>query len=403
VRKAHLIRTTALAAVVVASLAACGNDSSGGGDNGGGGGLAAGNSSNGGGSNQTYKIGFQGALSGDNQQLGINEINAVDLAVKQANDGGDLPFKLEVVRSDDGGTADKSPAAAAALLQDNAIVGVVGPIFSGPTKAVGTTYAQAGMPLISPSATNPTLTSSGFSTFHRVAPPDSVEGPQAADWLSKKATSVFVVDDTTEYGKGAADAVQQELETKGTQVTRQSVPQSTQDYGAIAQAVASSGAQAMFYGGYDAQAALFAKALKSAGYTGISMGGNGVKSSVFTQNAGDAGDGWYFSCGCQDATTAPSAKDFAAAYQQAYNTPPSTYSPEAFDATNAMIEAIKAAQSKGQVTRQSVLDAVNALDFQGITARVKFEPNGEIQQQVINLYKQESGQIKGVGDITQAT
>ena len=184
-RKASVLRTTAVAAVAVAALAACSNGSSN--NNNSSGGLGSGSSSSSSGSNQTYKIGFQGALSGDNQQLGINEINAVELAVKQANQKGDLPFKLDVLKSDDGGTPDKAPAAASALLQDPAVVGVIGPIFSGTTKAVGTTYAQAGMALISPSATNPTLTSSGFSTFHRVVPNDSVEAPEAADWLAKKA------------------------------------------------------------------------------------------------------------------------------------------------------------------------------------------------------------------------
>jgi branched-chain amino acid transport system substrate-binding protein len=398
VRKASVLRTTAIAAVAIAGLAACSNSS----DNNSSGGLGSGSSS-GASSNQTYKIGFQGALSGDNQQLGINEINSVELAVKQANAGGKLPFKLEVVRSDDGGTPDKAPAAASALLQDNAIVGVVGPIFSGPTKAVGTTYAQAGMALISPSATNPTLTSSGFTTFHRIVAPDSVEAPAAADWLAKKAKKVFVVDDTSEYGKGAGDGVRGELDKKGIPHQDQSVPASTQDYGAVAQAVVSSGADAMFYGGYDAQAALLAKALQTAGFKGIAMGGNGVKSTVFTQNSGSAGDGWYFSCGCLDATTAPQAKDFTAAYRKAYNTDPSTYSPEAYDATNAMIQAIKDAQSKGKVTRATVEDAVQNLNYTGITTTIKFESNGEVQQQVINLYQQKSGKILLVGDITKQT
>jgi branched-chain amino acid transport system substrate-binding protein len=392
-----VLRTTAIAVVAIAGLAACSNSS-----NNSGGGLGSGSSS-GASSNQTYKIGFHGALSGDNQQLGINIVNATELAVKQANDKGDLGFKLELVKSDDGGTADKSPAAAAALIQDPAVIGVVGPIFSGPTKAVGTTYAQAGMALISPSATNPTLTSSGFTTFHRIVPTDSVEGIEAADWLAKKAQKVFVIDDTTEYGKGAADVVRQELKSKGITSTDQSVPQSTQDYGAVAQAVVSSGATAMFYGGYDAQAALLAKALQSAGYKGIAMGGNGAKSSVFTQNSGAAGDGFYFSCGCLDATVAPQAKDFSAAYKKAYNTDPSTYSPEGYDAANALIQAIKDAKSKGKVTRQTVEDAVNALTYKGITTTIKFQKNGEVEQQVINLYQQKNGVIGLVGDIKQAS
>jgi branched-chain amino acid transport system substrate-binding protein len=394
VRKASMLRTTAIAAVAIAGLAACSNGS----NNNSSGGLGSGSSS-GGSSNQTYKIGFHGALSGDNQQLGINIVNATELAVEQANAKGDLGFKLELVKSDDGGTADKSPAAAAALIQDPAVIGVVGPIFSGPTKAVGTTYAQAGMALISPSATNPTLTSSGFTTFHRIVPTDSVEGIEAADWLAKKAQKVFVIDDTSEYGKGAADVVRQELTTKGITPQNQSVPATTQDYGAVAQAVVSSGATAMFYGGYDAQAALLAKALQSAGYKGLAMAGNGGKSSVFTQNSGAAGNGWYFSCGCLDATVAPQAKDFTAAYKKKFNVDPSTYSPEGYDAANALIQAIKDAKASGKVTRQSVEDAVQKLDYKGITTTIKFQSNGEVEQQVINLYQQKDGVIGLVGDM----
>ena len=397
--KARVLRNAVVVATAAVALAACGNSS----NNSSGGGLASGSSSNGGGSGsgQTYKIGFQGALSGDNQQLGINEINSVKLAVKQANDKGDLPFKLAVLPSDDGGTPDKAPAAAAALIQDNQVMAVVGPIFSGPTKAVGTTYAQAGMPLISPSATNSALTSSGFSTFHRIVPPDQVQGTDAADWMAKKAQNVYVVDDTSEYGKGLADDIQKELQAKNIKTERQSVPASTQDYGAIAQAVTSSGAGAMYYAGYDAQAALFAKALQSAGYKGIAMGGDGDKSTVFTQNAGSAGDGWYFTCPCLDATVAPQAKAFTDAYQKMFNTPPSTYSPEAYDATNAIIQAIKDAQSKGNVTRQTVEDAINNLDYKGITTTVKFKSNGEAEQQVINLYQQKNGKIELIGDISK--
>lgn len=363
------------------------------------GGLGGGGSSGGTAAGQTFKIGFQGALSGDNQQLGINEINSVNLAVQQANAKGDLKFKLAVLKSDDTGTADKAPAAATALIQDPAVVGVVGPIFSGPTSATGKTYAAAGMGLISPSATNADLTSSGFTTFHRIVPTDGVEGAAAADYLAKKFKNVFVVDDTTVYGKGVADVVEKGLKSAGVKTERQGVPQNTQDYGAISQTVKSSGATAMFYGGYDAQAALFAKALQSSGFAGLKMTGNGGKSTVFTSGSGAAGNGWYFSCGCQDATTAPEAKDFNAAYTAAYSTPPSTYSPEAYDATNAMISAISAAAATGAVTRQSVETAINALDYKGITTQVKFQPNGEVAQATVNLYQQKAGKIVELGDI----
>lgn len=349
--------------------------------------------------NQTYKIGYQGPLSGDNQQLGINMANGVELAVEQANKKADLGFKLELVKSDDVGTPDKAPTAAATLLQDTAVVGVVGPAFSGATKAVGKTYAQAKMALISPSATNGTLTSSGFTTFHRVVPPDSVEGQEAADWMAKKAKKIFVVDDLSDYGKGVADDVQKELKKKGSTVVRQGVDAKTTDYGAISQKINASGAQALFYGGYDAQAGQLARALKSVGYPGLKVTGNGGKSSVFTKGAGDAGNGWYFSCGCLDATVAPAAKAFNDAYQAKFNIPPSTYSPEAYDATNAFVQVIKELADKGTVTRAAVEQGVNAVNYAGITTVIKFQPNGEVQQQVINLYEQKAGVIVLIGDI----
>jgi len=123
-----------------------------------------------------------------------------------------------------------------------------------------------------------------------------------------------------------------------------------------------------------------------------------VKSSVFTKGAGDAGNGWYFTCGCLDATIAPNAKQFTADYTKAYNTPPSTYSPEAFDATNALIQAIKAAKQAGQVTRATVEDQVNKVDYQGITTEVKFGSNGEPGgTTTVSLYTQKNGEIVSVG------
>ena len=140
----------------------------------------------------------------------------------------------------------------------------------------------------------------------------------------------------------------------------------TKNYNPIAQTIATSGADALFYGGYDAQAALLAKALQAAGFKGRTVSGNGAKDSVFTKNAGSAGNGWFFTCGCQDATVAPSAKAFTAAYKAKFNPDPSTYSPEAYDATNLMIDAISKAQGT-PVTRTSLMTALNAEDYKGIT------------------------------------
>ena len=384
-----LVRVGAIGLAGLLALTACSSKSSGGGLGNGG---AAGGA--------TIKIGFEGPLSGDNAQLGINEVNAVELAVAQANEKNTFGFKVELVKQDDVGDPAKAPAAATALQQDAAILGVIGPSFSGASKAVAPSYDGANLVLISPSATNEKLTTLGFKSFHRIVPPDSLEGKEAGDYLATKATGtkkVFIIDDLSDYGKGAADAVEAELKVKGIATERQGVDAKTTDYSVIAQKVAASKDDAVFYGGYDTQAGQFAKALKPTGFAGLTMTGNGGKSSKFTAAAGDAGNGWLFSCGCLDATVAPNAADFNTAYKAKFNTDPSTYSPEAFDATNALLTAIKAAGASP--TRKAVFDQVNKLDYKGITTQIKFETSGEVTAQVVNLYKQADGKIGLLGDI----
>ncbi len=349
-----------------------------------GGGLGGGGSSSAAGGGGNYKIGFQGPLSGDNAQLGINEYNAVVLAVQEANQSNTFGFKVTLVKSDDVGDPSKAPAAATTLQQDPAILGVIGPAFSGPTKAVGASYDAAHLVLISGSATNPTLSSLGFKSFHRVVPPDSLEGKEAADWLAKKSPkSVFVVDDLTDYGKGAADAVEAELKTKGVSVTRQGVAQKTTDYSVIAQKVKASGAGALFYGGYDAQAALFAKALKTAGYTGVTdepvtvaSRRSSPKVPVTPAMAGTSPVAAWMppSRRRRRHSTTPTPRCSTRRRRptlRRHTTP-----------TNALLTAIKDAASSGTATRQSVWDAVNKLDYKGITTQVKFQPNGEVEAQV---------------------
>jgi branched-chain amino acid transport system substrate-binding protein len=405
VRNRTLTTITVVLTASAVALAGCSNSKkkTGGG---GGGGLSSGAaaSGGGGGAGKTYKIGFEGPLSGDNAQLGINEKNGAQLAVDQANASGKYKFKVQLLESDDGGDPAKSPAAATTLQQDPAVLGVVGPSFSGSTKAVGASYDAAGLVFITPSASNPSLSKLGFKLFHRIVPDDNVEGSQGADWLARKGVkNVFVIDDLSDYGTGVSNAVLTELKVKGVKTEHQGVDAKTTDYSGVATKVKSSGAGAVFYGGYDAQAALFAKALKAAGYTGLTVTGNGGKSSVFTSGAGSAGDGWYFTCGCQDATTAPAAKDFTAAYVKAFKTPPSTYSPEAFDAVNATIDAINTAAQAGEPTRATVVEAVNKLDFKGITTEIKFQSNGEVDAsvQTVNLFQQKAGKITQLGNIKE--
>jgi len=409
-----LTTVVAISAAGALALAGCSSSKS----NKGGGGASGSSSSKAGGlgggnsggstANQTYKIGFIGALSGPNAQLGINERNGAQIAIDQANASGKYKFKVTMVPADSEGDPAKAPSAAQGLIADSSIVATIGPAFSGESEAVNPTFCSANppMPIVTASASKGTLQTHGWKCWHRIVPNDNVEGAQGADWLARTgAKKVFVLNDLSAYGQGVANTMATELKAKHVAVIAKGVDgTSTKNYNPIAQTIAASGVDALFYGGYDAQAALLAKAMKSTGFKGRLVTGNGGKSSVFTKNAGAAGDGWYFTCGCQDATTAPSAKAFTTAYQQKFNTPPSTYSPEAFDAANLVMDAISKASASGAATRSSVLTALNQADFKGITTTIKFAPDGELTSSslIVNLYRQSGGVIKSLGNINQA-
>ncbi|HUP99177.1 MAG TPA: branched-chain amino acid ABC transporter substrate-binding protein [Aeromicrobium sp.] len=395
---------SAAGALALAGCSSSGNDNPSGGETtSNGGGLGGGSTASGG--NQTYSLGFIGALSGANAQLGINERNGAQLAIDQANASGEYDFTVKLVPSDSQGDPTKAPAAATTLIQNPDIIGIIGPAFSGESLAVNAKFCDASpsIPIVTASASNGTLQQQGWKCWHRIVPNDNVEGSQGADWLARAGVKkLYVLNDLSAYGKGVADTVAKEAKAKGLQVVTNGVDgTSTNNYNPVAQQIKASGADALFYGGYDAQAALLAKALVAVGFDGTTVGGNGIKSSAFTEDAGPAGDGWYMTCGCQDATTAESAQTFAADYKAAYNTDPSTYSPEAFDAANLFMDAIAKAEASGPVTRTSLMDALNAEDFTGITTQIKFAANGELQASslTVNLYRQEDGVIKSLGNI----
>jgi branched-chain amino acid transport system substrate-binding protein len=406
VRSRVVTTTVVLATAGALALAACSSSKKSGGNNGGlNGGSTSGSTSTG--ATTTYKLGFIGALSGPNAQLGINERQGAQLAVDQANASGKYKFKVTLVPQDSEGDPAKAPAAATALISDPQIIGVIGPAFSGESEAVNPSFCGASppMPTVTASASRGTLQTHGWKCWHRIIPNDNVEGAQGADWLARTgAKKVFVLSDLSAYGAGVAATMASELKKKGVKVQTSGVDgTTTKNYNPIAQTIAASGSDALFYGGYDAQAALLAKALVAAGFHGKLVTGNGGKSSIFTKDAGSAGNGWYFTCGCQDATIAPAAKQFTADYTAKWKTAPSTYSPEAFDAANLFMDAIDKASANGTVTRTSLLTALNAENFQGITTTIKFQANGEVAASnlVVNLFKETAGKIVGIGDINK--
>lgn len=377
----QLRRTAPLVAVLVVSslaLAACGSSTKG---------------SSGASGKKTIKIGFQGPLSGDNAQLGINGEAGVKTAIDEANKKGDLPYTLALVASDDIGKPEQGATAAQRLIDDKSVVAVVGPMFSGATKAAEPSFSTADLLSVSPSATNPALTSLGFKTFFRVIPPDDAQGQEAANYLTKavKAKKVFSLDDKSEYGTGLSGVIEKQVKANGATVIHDGIPP-TKDYTAEADKIVAAKPDALYYSGYYAEFGLLVRALKGKGFKGTIMSGDGSNDDKFITAAGNANaEGVLLTCPCGDANVDPKAKDFLASFKVVNNgTKPGTYSPEAYDATNAIISVLKTLGSSPS-DRTKVATAFKTVDYQGITKQIKFTNTGEVTAKIVFVYKVANG------------
>lgn len=336
------------------------------------------------------KIGFFGALTGDAAGLGIHMRNGTQLAIEQYNaENKDCQVKLE--QYDSQGDPAKAPALAQQAVGDSKVVGIIGPGFSGESEVADPIFDAAGLPTITPSATRPSLSTKNWKVFHRGVGNDTSQGPAAGRYIKNvlKADKVYVVDDQSAYGAGLADEVKKVI---GTPVGYDKIQVKQTNFSAVVTKITSSGATALFFGGYYTEAGLLLKQLKGAGWKGTMIAGDGVNDSNFIKVAGQqVAEGTILTCPCAPATKAKGS--FVTDYKTKFNVDPGTYADVSFDITKIMLEGIKA----GKSSRADLNSFISSYSGTGAATGVtyKFESNGELDpaQVIVWAFKVNAGQV----------
>ncbi|HET9691586.1 MAG TPA: branched-chain amino acid ABC transporter substrate-binding protein [Acidimicrobiales bacterium] len=386
---AKAMQAAAVLGVAVLGLGACGSSKSSTSSG------TSGSSGSSGGSASAVKIGFFGALSGDNQALGQHILDGEKLAVQQYM-AASPKVAVTIDPFDSQGDPAQANNGAQKLIGDH-IVALLGPAFSGESKAANPQFAAAQIPHVTASATNVALAQSGDNYFFRALADDGQQGPADADYLAKTvgAKTVAVIDDNSSYGLGLADAVRAELKTDGaTDAVDDHVDPKGQDYSSTVNKIVAAHPAAVFYGGYYDAAGRLINQLKSKGFTGTFMSGDGSEDPNFITDAGGApAEGALLSSPGADVTTQPNGAAFTAAYTKAFGQGPEIYSAEAYDATNFILAAIKA----GNTTGPAINTYLHNNTYQGITKTLKFQANGNVTSASIYIYKVENGKIVEIG------
>jgi branched-chain amino acid transport system substrate-binding protein len=335
---------------------------------------------------ETIKIGMGSPLTGDNASFGIDISNAGKLAVIDA--GQFQGFSFELASEDDGGTPEGGAAVANKFVSDPTVVAIAGHIFSGATSSAIPIYEKAGLPMMSPSATNPDLTKSGSQVFNRLAFTDVDQGKYAAEYIFNvlKAKNIAIMHDGQAYGQGLATVVDEQFTALGgTVVAFQAITPGLSDYSAPLADIASKNPEILYYGGYVAEAVVIINQMKTAGLTNtVFFGDDGTFGQDFLDRTGANGNGAYATALIPAAS--PAKDKFDAAYLAAYGQPAGKLSPftwNGYDSVAVLIKTIELVAIKGgdgnmYVPRGALVTAVrNIKDYQGLSGVVTCSSVGE--------------------------
>ena len=331
---------------------------------------------------KTIKLAYQGPITGANGALGVAISNGAVLAVDQYN-AKKPKVRVELVKKDTQGAEDQGPIAAKAIIGDACIIGVVGPTFSGETLASGALYNRAGLPLISASATNPTITTKGWKVFHRAVATDAMVAAQTAKLLKSKVASgkVIVIDDGSDYGKGLGDGVRTEAEKLGVSLDKgESIIAGSPDLSSTIAKINAAKATVIYFAGYYSDGARLLKQLANPKITFVGSDGNYAKE--FITQAGASAKGAIVTVPSAPLDATKAGKAFKAAYLSAFGQADGLYSAEAFDAANFFLAGIKG----NKTTRATLQKYVSTAAYVGITKTLKFGSNGELSGGAIYAY-----------------
>jgi len=350
-------------------------------------------------SGSTLKIGFMGDLTGENSGIVIPPRNGAQLAIDEYN-ATNPSVKLELKPYDSQGKPDQATSLITTAIGSDKITALIGPAFSGESKAIGGQLEQNKVPSVSPSATNPGLAKNNWSYWHRVVANDDDQGPGIANFLikAKSPKTAFVLSDDQEYSVGLADAFEKTFKGANVAVQRDKFPKDAPDYSSTVQKVKSANPDVITFGGYYAQGGPLLKQLRDGGVKAIFATGDGSLDPQLISGAGAAAaEGAVIGCPCNipDAST-PS--EFATKYKAKFNVDPAIYATEGYDAATALINAVKA----GNTTGEKINEFLKSEDFKGVSKQIKFKANGEPETNAIYVYQVVSGAIKNLGASTEA-
>ncbi len=340
----------------------------------------------------TIKLGVAGAHSGDLASYGLPTVNAATLVVEKINaKGGINGKKVELLIEDDVCKPEVATNTATKLVSEGVDV-VLGHICSGATKAALPIYRNAGILVMSPSATNPEMTQSGeYPNFFRTIAPDDAQAKLDVDFVLNKLkyNKIAIVHDKGDYGKGFAEFAKLFIEKagKGEVVLYEGVTPGAVDYSAIVQKIKRSKAEIVLFGGYHPEASKIISMMRKKRLKTDFISDDGVKDQTFIKVAGKSSEGAYAS-GPRDTTKNPLSIQAKEEHKKKYGSDPGAFFENAYSATLALLNAIEKA---GTTEIEAVKKALQTEKVETPIGSIYFAENGDAIGVGFSVYQVQNG------------
>ncbi len=346
---------------------------------------------------EVVKIGHVGPVSGAIAHLGKDNESGARLAIEELNAKGikigGKAVKFELIAEDDAADP-KQGTAAAQKLVDSKVNGVIGHLNSGTTIPASKIYSDAGIPQVSPSATNPKYTRNGYKTAFRVVADDvhlgGTLGRYAVNTL--KGKSFAVIDDRTAYGQGVAEEFEKAVKAAGGNlVGHEFTTDKATDFMAILTTLKAKKPDVVFFGGMDAVAGPMLRQMKALGINAKFMGGDGICTADLAKLAGDAmADNQVY---CAEAGGVEGAQkkgmdDFKARFSKRFGYDVQIYAPYVYDAVNVMADAMVRA---GSAQPAKYLPELAKSNYKGVTGTIAFDEKGDIKNGALTMFTYKGG------------
>jgi len=340
---------------------------------------------------KVIKIGMVGPLTGDYATYGTSVKNGVQTAIDQVNaEGGIEGYMLELVPEDSRGDSAEAANAVQKLIDQDKVTAIVGAVLSGETATVAPIAQDAGVLMITASATAPGIADTGDYIFRNVIT-DDVQAAQMAEYavttLGLHRFSVIYANN--DYGVALKDNFAGKAKSLGGEVVAvESYLDGDEDFRAQLTKMGND-VDALYIGGYYTEASKIARQARRQGLEAEILGADGFYSEKLVELGEDSVEGAHFTAGFYSGDETEAVQSFVRTYKDAYKSEPDMFAANAYDSMNILVQALMQSGNDRAELRAAV---AATKDYPGITGTTSFAKNGEALKEVVIL-KVEGGKF----------